>query len=101
MGYYADHADFIQPEPDANGARDLPIPAWTWKSLPKPALDSLPPRGRKWEMERYAAYQEWLAGHTMGEIFDRAASFLAEAARAAGTEVPEASEADAADAHEV
>jgi hypothetical protein len=97
MGYYADHADFIQPETSTDGARDLAIPAWTWKPLPKPALDSLPPRGRKWEMERYTAYQEWLAGHTMGEIFDRSARFLAGAARAAGTEVPEMGEASTAD----
>jgi hypothetical protein len=75
MGYYADQADFIQPQVDPEG-RDAPITEWTWKSLPRPALDSLPPRGREWELQRYGAYQEWLAGRAVGETFDRAARFL-------------------------
>jgi hypothetical protein len=82
MGYYADHGDFIEPCRGADGAGDAPITAWTWKALPKPALDWLPPRGRAWEMSRYQAYQDRLAGHTIGETFERAALFLT---RAAGT----------------
>jgi endogenous inhibitor of DNA gyrase (YacG/DUF329 family) len=84
MGYYADHADFISPESAPDGTGDAPITAWTWRPRPKPVLDSLRPRGRRWEMERYRAYQSWLAGRTMGEIFDRAAGFLALAADLAG-----------------
>jgi hypothetical protein len=80
MGYYADHADFIRPEAGPDGTGDAPITAWTWKPRPKPTLDSLPPRGRRWEMERYHAYQAWLAGQTMGDTFDRAAGFLTLAA---------------------
>jgi hypothetical protein len=82
MGYHADHGDFIQPCRGADGG-DTPITAWTWKALPKPALDWLPPRGRAWEMSRYRAYQDRLAGHTIGETFDRTAAFLTVAAEAA------------------
>jgi endogenous inhibitor of DNA gyrase (YacG/DUF329 family) len=83
MGYYADHADFIQPRRSDDGTGDAPITTWTWRPLPAPAVESLPPRGQEWEMSRYAAYQERLAGHTIGETFDRAAGFLVLAARAA------------------
>jgi hypothetical protein len=44
--------------------------------VPEPALASLPPRGQAWEMTRYRAYQAHLAGHTIGEIFGRAAELL-------------------------
>jgi hypothetical protein len=36
-------------------------------------------------MERYRAYQAWLAGRTMGDTFDRAAGFLTLGAGFAGT----------------
>lgn len=84
MGYHADHADFIQPVVAPDGTRDAPITKWTWKSRPTPSLDSLPSRGRRWEMERYRAYQKWLAGRTMEETFDRTAGFLTLAAGPAG-----------------
>jgi hypothetical protein len=84
MGYYADHADFISPETCPDGSGDAPITAWTWRPRPRPALDYLPPRGRQWEMERYRAYQRWLARRTMGEVFDRTACFLTRAANLAG-----------------
>jgi hypothetical protein len=80
MGYHADHGDFIQPLRDTDGGQDAHITVWTWKALPKPALDWLPPRGRTWEMNRYRAYQDWLAGHTIGAAFGRSAAFLAAAA---------------------
>jgi hypothetical protein len=41
--------------------------------VPDPALASLPPHGRAWEITRYRAY---LAGHTTGEVFGRVAAFL-------------------------
>jgi hypothetical protein len=69
MGYYVDHPDFIEPEADR-------ITAWSWRSLPRPAVSSLAPRGRAWEMSRYRAYQAHLAGHTIGETFARTAAFL-------------------------
>ena len=83
MGYYADHADFIQPRRSDDGDHDAPINAWTWKALPAPPMESLPPRGQEWELSRHQAYQDQLAGRTVGETFDRAAAFLALASRAA------------------
>jgi hypothetical protein len=80
MGYYADPADFIQPQEGRSARGAGPITAWAWKPLPEPALASLPPRGQEWELARYQAYQAQLCGHTMGETFGRAAAFLSLAA---------------------
>jgi len=74
MGYYLDHADFI--EPGRGGA----IATWTWRSVPELGLDSLPARGQEWEMTRYREYQAWLAGQPVGEPFRRAAAFIHQAA---------------------
>jgi hypothetical protein len=82
MGYYADHGDFIQPLRGVDGGQDAPITAWTWKALPHPALDWLPPRGRAWEISRYRAYQDWLAGHAIGDTFGRSVAFLVVTAEA-------------------
>ena len=79
MGYYADHADFIQPKPEVEateGARS-PITEWTWRSLAAPPLETLPPRGQEWELSRYHAYQERLAGRPVGDTFSLASAFLA------------------------
>jgi hypothetical protein len=76
IGREVDHVGFIHPQASRPGSRDGRITAWTWKSVPEPALGSLPPRGQAWEMTRYRAYQAQLAGHTVGEIFARAAAFL-------------------------
>jgi hypothetical protein len=103
MGHEVDHVDFIQPQNAGNGngtgnsagtrngsgARsadpgtgtgDGRITAWTWKSTPEPTLASLSPRGQDWEMTRYQAYQAQIAGHTVSEVFGRAAAFLKRAA---------------------
>ena len=74
MGYDTDPADFIQPLDSRPGAGR--IAAWTWKPVPEPALASLTPRARKWEMTRYWSYQAQLAGQPIGETFSRAAAFL-------------------------
>lgn len=78
----ADHADFIDPEA---GAGDRGVRAWTWKSVPEPALASLSPRGQAWEVTRYRAYQAHLAGRTIGEVFGRATAFLRLAATGAAS----------------
>ena len=52
------------------------ITGWTWKQIPEPALARLGPRGQAWEMSRYRAYQEHLAGCTVGQIIGRAAMFV-------------------------
>ena len=83
MGYYADHADFIRPATEPDGSGDAPITQWTWRSLPPPAADTLPPRGQEWELSRHRAYQDRLAGRTVGGTFRNAVAFLDLAARAA------------------
>jgi hypothetical protein len=74
MGYYADQADFIEPGADGRD-RDGPITEWTWRSLPRPAVATLPPQGQEWELRRYQAYQDLLAGHAIGETFGRTSAF--------------------------
>ena len=76
IGDEADLAEFIEPGESGHGAGRGRITGWTWRSVPEPALGSLPPRGQAWEMTRYRAYQAQLAGHTIGETFGRAAEFL-------------------------
>lgn len=76
MGYYADHDDFIRPRRGDSGPGVGPIAEWTWRSMPEPGLAALPARGQEWEMTRYRAYQVQLAGHPVGETFERAAAFL-------------------------
>jgi hypothetical protein len=83
MGQEVDHVDFICPDPRRTSTSNDRITAWTWTTLPGPALDSLPPRGLDWEMTRYQAYQAHLAGHTIGEVFRRATAFLRLAAASA------------------
>jgi hypothetical protein len=85
----ASDVDFIEPgaaHPGPGGGR---ITEWAWRPVPEPALASLAPRGRAWEMTRYQAYQAHLAGRTIGETFGRAAAFLnlaaAKAARVTDT----------------
>jgi len=58
------------------GAGTGRISGWRWKPVPPPALVSLPPRARAWEMTRYRAYRAELSGQTIGEVFWRAATFL-------------------------
>jgi hypothetical protein len=77
MGYYADQADFIQPRPGQPEGSRAPITEWTWRSLTPPTLETLPPRGQEWELSRYHAYQERLAGRPVGETFSLASAFLA------------------------
>lgn len=76
IGDEADLAEFIEPGVPGPGAGHGRITDWTWKPVPGPALASVPPRTQAWQMTRYRAYQTQLAGHTIGEIFGRAAEFL-------------------------
>ncbi len=76
MGYYTDHADFIELREGPAGSMGARITAWKWKSLPEPDLGSLSPRGQAWEMTRYQAYEAQLAGRTIGETFGQASAFL-------------------------
>jgi hypothetical protein len=74
MGNDVDHVDFVRPA--SRGRGDGGITSWRWKPVPEPALSSLSPRGRAWEMTRYWAYMAQLAGNTIGSVFARAATFL-------------------------
>lgn len=76
IGYYSDPADFVEPRDGDPGPGTCGVTAWAWRSLPPPPVASLPPRGQEWEMSRYRAYEAHLAGHTIGETFTRAVSYL-------------------------
>lgn len=80
MGYDADPADFIEPIDFRPGAAVPRIASWIWRSLPEPALASLTPSRREWEVTRYRAYQAQLAGRPIRETFTRATAFLRQAA---------------------
>lgn len=76
MGYHTDHADFIglrRASADPRGAR---FTAWEWKSQPEPDVGMLSPRGQAWEMTRYQAYQDHLAGRAVTETFHQTSAFL-------------------------
>jgi endogenous inhibitor of DNA gyrase (YacG/DUF329 family) len=61
-----------------------PAAGWTWLPLPEPDLAGLGSRARRWELSRYRAYQERLAGHDITETFAWCAEFLSLAASLAG-----------------
>jgi hypothetical protein len=67
-------ADFISPPAGTNGHGTTG--AWHWNRIPEPALDLLPDDVRSWEQTRFQAYQTWLAGYSIGEVFQRATGFL-------------------------
>ncbi len=75
MGHDVDHVDFIHLRP-GRADRVNCVTDWRWSRLPEQTFDWLSPRGQEWEAARYRAYQHQLAGHTIGDTFTRAASFL-------------------------
>ena len=79
LGRSADPASLIEPVSSGN-----PAAGWTWRTLPQPDLAGLGSRARKWELSRYRAYQERLAGHDITETFTWCAEFLTLAASLAG-----------------
>jgi hypothetical protein len=60
IGSEAGLAGFLRPGGAGAGWRR--VTGWSWKPVPAPALASLAPRGRTWELARYRAYQAYLAG---------------------------------------
>jgi hypothetical protein len=93
MRHETDHADFICPVAGDPGPDDGPVAAWTWKPVAEPEVGSLRPRGQEWELTRHRAYQEYLAGHAVGDTFGRATAFLRlAAARAAAAMATDAGE---------
>jgi endogenous inhibitor of DNA gyrase (YacG/DUF329 family) len=79
LGRSVDPVDLITP----TAAEGTP-PTWAWRSLPQPDVSGLGPRARKWELNRYHAYQAQLAGRDVTAAFAWSAEFLALAARLAG-----------------
>jgi hypothetical protein len=67
---------FIQPPAPGLSRGNGRLTGWRWRPVPLPVLTALPVRAQAWEMTRYQAYQAQLAGHTIGEIFQRVATFL-------------------------
>src|SRR6201996_9018884 len=69
-------AGFIEAPPRVAGEGAARTAAWRWAHLPEPGLEALPPHVQPWEMTRFQAYEEWLAGNRVGQVFRRAADFL-------------------------
>jgi hypothetical protein len=67
------------------------LAGWTWRRVPEPARVSLPPQMRSWEFTRHRAYETWLAGRPVGEVFGRVTDFL----NVAAAEAVAAPDADA------
>jgi hypothetical protein len=63
---------------------------WTWHPLPEPRLEELAPRGRRWELSRYRAYQARLADRDIARTFNRCAEFLTRASVLASRSGPPA-----------
>ena len=69
--------------PDGGLGPDAPdggLAAWTWQRMPEPSRVAVPPRVRAWEVTRHRAYERWLAGRTVGQVFGRVTGFLESAA---------------------
>jgi hypothetical protein len=80
MGEDLQQAGFIEPPADTEDG-DPVTAAWRWAHLPEPELAGLPGHMQPWEMTRYRAYGNWLAGNSVGRVFQRAGDFLNLAAR--------------------
>jgi hypothetical protein len=85
LGRSTDPASLIQPASPAPGS--APATRWTWRPLPQPDLSDLGARARRWELSRYRAYQEQLAGHDITDSFTWCAEFLMLAASLTGDTV--------------
>jgi hypothetical protein len=73
LGKSIEPDEFVRPaDADAGG--------WGWRPLPEPGLEALASRARQWELSRYHAYQDRLAGREIARTFARCTEFLAQAA---------------------
>jgi hypothetical protein len=66
---------FIDPPAAVNGLGAMTA-AWRWRHQPAPDLAARPAHVRQWEMTRYQAYEQCLAGNSVSLVFHRAAGFL-------------------------
>jgi hypothetical protein len=74
MGADLQQAGFIEPPAEAD--TETVTAAWRWAHLPEPDLSEQPAHMQPWELTRFQAYEQWLAGTAVGRVFDRAAGFL-------------------------
>ncbi len=88
LGLDADLSELVRATDTGHGGSASPVAGWDWRSARRPELDWLSQRAQEWEMARYRAYQDKLAGRTVCETFGRAASFLQQAAERATVEQP-------------
>ena len=86
IGQDVDHVDFIEPATGEECADR--VADWQWSRMPELTFDWLTPRGQEWELSRYRAYSDQLAGHTVGETFGLSSSFLVTAAADASLTEP-------------
>jgi hypothetical protein len=75
LGADLPQAGFIEP-PAAARDGEAVTGAWRWAHLIEPDLSAAPAHVQPWEMTRYQAYEQWLAGTSVSQVFHRAASFL-------------------------
>jgi hypothetical protein len=66
---------FIEPPAPAGPAETMTAD-WRWVHRPEPDLTELLVHGQPWELTRYRAYEQWLAGNSMAAVFQRAGDFL-------------------------
>jgi hypothetical protein len=79
LGKSVEPDEFVRPAVGDDGSG-----GWAWRQLPEPGLDALAARARQWEMSRYRAYQDRLAGRDIARTFARCTVFLAQAAGLVG-----------------
>ena len=80
-------ADLVHPEEQEQAASGSgSLVSWRWEAAPAPAPGQLSSRAQEWESERHRSYQEFLAGHPIGEAFESTAAFLRRAAAHADEE---------------
>ena len=66
---------FIEP-PGPSATAETVTADWQWVHRPEPDLTELLDHGQPWELTRYQAYEQWLAGDSVGQVFQRAGDFL-------------------------
>jgi hypothetical protein len=66
---------FIEP-PAPTSPTETVTACWRWVHRPEPDLTELLAHGQPWELTRYRAYEQWLAGDSAGPVFQRAGDFL-------------------------
>jgi hypothetical protein len=75
LGEDRSQAGFVE-KPVNSGDGETAVAAGRWAHLPEPGLADLSAQMQSWEMTRYRAYEEWLAGNCVGRVFQRATDFL-------------------------